>query len=199
MVAKRTGVVSSGLVGHSQIWPFLLPVLQSLAHAPIIAGAFVYMRGQEVRTADALLTFVRRIGPVASVSIVQTMAFMIGLALLVVPGIVAWTTLFVALPACIGEQGGIMDSLKRSAALSKGHRWKILGLGLVMAVMGLIPTMIVQQIAFRLGGSTGFSIAEYLLQVVFVPFNATISVTVYQALRTAKEGPATGTLSEVFA
>jgi len=199
VIAPRTGVIQSGLLRHSRIWLFLLPILQSLAQAPVIAGVFAHMQGRRVRASEALLTFVRRIGPIAMVSVLQTMAFTIGLAVLVVPGIIAWTMLYVAVPACIGERLGVIASLNRSAALTKGDRWKLLGLGLVIVLAIAIPGIIVQQLGFKLGGPAGLSIAEYLLQAVSMPFQATVATVVYQALRSAKEGTAIETLSEVFA
>jgi len=116
-----------------------------------------------------------------------------------VPGIIAWTMLYVAVPACIGERLGVIASLNRSAALTKGDRWKLLGLGLVIVLAIAIPGIIVQQLGFKLGGPAGLSIAEYLLQAVSMPFQATVATVVYQALRSAKEGTAIETLSEVFA
>jgi len=192
-------IVSSGVIRHTRTWPFLLPVLQSLAQVPIIVAVFAYVNRQQVRAADALLTFMRRIGPVVGVSMLQNTVFMAGLAVLVVPGIIAWTILYVAMPACVGEQCGIVASLKRSAALTRDHRWKILGLAMATGTAVIIPTVIAQQLAFKLGGATGFSIVEYLLQAVYVPFNAIVSTLVYQALRTAKEGSVVEVLSEVFA
>jgi len=199
VIAPRTGVIQSGLIRHSRIWLFLLPILQSLAQAPVIAGVFAHMRGRRVRASEALLIFVRRAGPIAAVSILQTMAFTIGLAVLVVPGIIAWTMLYVASPACIGEQLGVIASLNRSAALTKGDRGRILGLGLAVVLAIAIPGIIVQQLGFKFGGPAGFSIAEYLMQAVSMPFQATVATVVYRALRTAKEGPPIQTLAEVFA
>ena len=199
VIGPRTGVIQSGLVRQGRLWSFLLPVLQSFAQAPVIAGVFAQIQGRRVSASDMLLTLVRRIGPIVGVVVLQTAAFMAGLAVLAIPGIIAWTMLFVALPACIGEEAGIIASLKRSFALTKGDRWRILGLGMAIVLAGIIPILIIQQVGFKLAGPAGFSIAQYLLQVVFTSFEAVVTTLVYQALRSAKEGTAVETLSEVFA
>jgi hypothetical protein len=177
----------------------LLPTLQSLAQTPIVVAVLAQMQGREAGVPGMLLTYIRRIGPIAGVSIVQTTALIIGLAILAVPGIILWTMLYVAVPACIGEEAGIVASLKRSAALTKGDRWRIFGLGTVVVLAVGIPAVIIQQLGFKLGGPAGFSVAEYLLQTVSMPFQATVATLTYQALRTAKEGVAAQTLAEVFA
>ena len=48
-------------------------------------------------------------------------------------------------------------------------------------------------------GRGSYHLVLSIFELAYLPFSALIGVVVYQALRTAKEGPAIETLSEVFA
>ena len=88
----------------------------------------------------------------------RSLLMMIGL-LLVIPALILYVMWFVAIPVCVVEQLGPFRSLGRSRQLTKGHRWKILGLLLVI----LIPALIVGAI---LGGITVFVLGATLGQIV---------------------------------
>jgi hypothetical protein len=97
------------------------------------------------------------------------------------------------------EERSIFVCLDRSSKLTEGHRWKVLGIALVVGAISLIGGLAVRQLAFRFGGATAYLLVEYMFQVLYIPFAATVGTLVYQALRTAKEGPAVETFAEVFA
>ena len=198
-IEKVTGLAGNSLMSQANIWPYLVPLLQSLASAAVIAGTFMQMNGQRMRTLDAFLASLRRIGPLIGVTILEVLAVGIGLVLLIVPGFIAITMLYVSLPVCICEQRGVTESLNRSSALTRGHRWKVLGIALVTGAISAILGPAIRQLAFKIGGPTAYLLVEYLFQVLYIPFSAIVSVVAYQALRTAKEGPAIGTFAEVFA
>jgi Mg2+/Co2+ transporter CorB len=63
----------------------------------------------------------------------------------------------------------------------------------------LVVLAVALVLATSFSGQRGLAIATYLLQVVYLAFTTVVSTVVYQALRTAKEGPALETLAEVFA
>jgi len=69
--------------------------------------------------------------------------FIGGLLLLVVPGLFAMTLAFVAIPVCISENTGVIESIKRSSQLTYGSRWKILGfIILTILVTQLVDFMV---------------------------------------------------------
>lgn len=81
-----------------------------------------------------------------------------GLFLLVVPGIMVALAVGMYGYRIIDAKAGIVDSLKQSAAITKGHRWNLLGLGIVifllnmvgamLALIGLLITMPVTMVAY---------------------------------------------------
>lgn len=77
--------------------------------------------------------------PVVVIYILSMLLTMLGTLLLIIPGVIVFLTLYLSVPVKLSENIGIIDSLKRSASLTKGNRWGILGTMLVPA----IPIMII--------------------------------------------------------
>lgn len=59
----------------------------------------------------------------------------LGLLLLIIPGIIAGIMFGFSLYLVIDKERGVKAALKESAALTKGNRWKMFGLG--MAILGI--------------------------------------------------------------
>lgn len=76
--------------------------------------------------------------PVVVIYILSMLLTILGTFLLIIPGIIVFLTLYLSIPAKLSENIGIIESLKRSATLTKGNRWGILGTILVP----VIPIMI---------------------------------------------------------
>lgn len=69
----------------------------------------------------------------------------LGLLLLIVPGIIVGIMFGFALYLVIDKDRGVIESLKESAALTKGNRWKMFGLGLAILginILGLLALVI---------------------------------------------------------
>lgn len=99
-------------------------------------------------------------GPFIVASILFYIGAVIGFILLIVPGIIFIAT-FGFYGFVIAERGdgvGIMESLQRSAEITRGHRWQLFGLAIVLflinvvgvlaCVVGLIFTMGITLIAW---------------------------------------------------
>ncbi len=81
--------------------------------------------------------------PYVLASILYTLAVLVGLVLLVVPGIMV-AIVFGYYGYFIIDKGmGPVDALKASAALTKGVRWKLLGFGLVMIILNAVGGLLV--------------------------------------------------------
>ncbi len=79
-------------------------------------------------------------GPYILASLLFALGFYVGLILLIVPGIIFAVTFgfygFVIVDR--GEGVGVMDSLKESADLTRGNRWQLFGLGIVLLLINLV-------------------------------------------------------------
>lgn len=191
--------IGGRMTSSDRLWTFLLPVLQTVAEIAVVSGTLMELSGQPVRVVEMVRNAAKRFWPTLGVVILQGFGVVIGLVLLVVPGLIALTMLYVAVPVCVIEQRSATASLNRSAALTKGHRWSVFGLLLVVILGGAVIMLLVEQVALMTAGPIGQAIAEYLEQVAYIPFTAIVGTVLYQALRTAKEGPGIEMISEVFA
>ncbi|HEY2228412.1 MAG TPA: hypothetical protein VGI22_11880 [Xanthobacteraceae bacterium] len=96
------------------------PVLGSLSQAIVLYGAFRDMCGKPVRLRESIRVGLRRFYPVLGLAIAVTLIGLLGIVALVVPGLMAFTRWFVAMPACVVEECGVFASMRRSAELTRG-------------------------------------------------------------------------------
>jgi hypothetical protein len=186
----------------------LVIVLSTVGQAMVLYGAFQDMRGRPVSLADCLKVGLRRFFPIIGLAISVIVGMMFASILLVFPALMLAMMWFVATPVCVVEQLGPFRSMGRSRQLTKGHRWRIFGLSLLI----LIPALIVGAIAgvlFALGASSFLTLNAVLastlgklISLVWKAawggfFAAVIAVT-YHDLRVAKEGLTTEQIASVF-
>jgi hypothetical protein len=97
--------------------------------------------------------------PVAAITIVVAIAAGIGAIFLILPGLWVLAVFSVAVPSAAVEESGF-GALGRSAALTKGYRWPIVGLGIVFAliVLGigvLVGLLVISPLSLLFAGGGG--------------------------------------------
>jgi uncharacterized membrane protein len=139
-----------------------------------------------------------RILPVLGTAILVGLLTMLGGIALVIPAFIVMTMLFVAIPACVVERLGPGKSIGRSAALTKGYRWRVFGLWIsFMIVLGIVQSVSVG-IGASIGGAFVAQLVLLLWNAVYIAFSATLAVVTYRDLRVAKEGVDTDQIAAVF-
>jgi hypothetical protein len=113
---------------------------------------------------------------------------------LVVPGLFWLTGCFVAASACVVEGLAVLASLQRSAELSKGRRWKILGILLMLLIPGFIGNLVITS------SSTGISAVAWHAgwSGVWGTLFPIFAVVTYHDLRVVKEGVDNRQIAAVF-
>ncbi len=189
-VLQSVGIIMLALV--------LTVVLNGLCQAIVLYGAFQDMRGRPVNLVELLQVGLRRFFFILVLLFVAY--FLIGLAflLLIVPGFILMTMWFVATPVCVVETLGPIRSLRRSSQLTKGHRWKIFGLIIIVAVVGSAIIGGINTSLEALAGPTLALIGGVILNGVLGAFNAIAVVVTYHDLRVAKEGINIEQIAAVF-
>ncbi len=197
-------------VGASVAAFLLLIVLGTLAQAVVLYSAFQVMRGRPVDLAESARIGLRRFFPVVGLGII--MPIIIGLAsiLLLFPGLMLYMMWFVATPICVVEQLGPFDSMGRSRELTKGHRWQLFGMLLLIFIPVFIIGAIIGVIAVATMGSAGIAslsaglattvgqIVNVVWSAIWTAFFAILIVVTYHDLRVAKEGIDTDQIAAVF-
>jgi MFS family permease len=186
------------LFGLLLLGGFLAIVLYTLSQAIVLYGAFQDMRGRSVSLAESLQVGLRRFFPIIGVAISVSFAVMVGLMLFIVPGFIWLTMWFVATPACVVERLGPFNSMGRSADLTKGHRWKIFGLMMLIFLIGAVASSLIGGISALVGGSMLQLIVSVIWNGIWGAFYAVAAVVTYHDLRVAKEGIDIEQIASVF-
>jgi hypothetical protein len=184
--------------GHYVWLGILVLVLQAVGEAVVIYGAFQAMRGRTLSVGESITRALQRLIPIVGTGLLQAVAFVIGLTLLVVPGIVFLTMFLVAMPICVVEALGPVRSLGRSRELTKGNRWRVFGLYVVVSLLTAVPRFPIGYVATAVGGTTAAGIVGYLYSAGVMTFKILTIVVAYHELRVAKEGMDVERIASVF-
>jgi hypothetical protein len=196
--AGAAGTLSAGRAVLAVFWFVLALLLNALSQAVILYAAFEDMRGRPVNMMESLRIGFGRILPVLGTAILVGLLTMLGGMALVIPAFIVMTMLFVAIPACVVERLGPGKSIGRSAALTKGYRWRVFGLWIsFMIVLGIVQSVSVG-IASSIGGMFASQLVLLLWNAIYIAFSATLAVVTYRDLRVAKEGVDTDQIAAVF-
>jgi hypothetical protein len=171
-------------------------VLALLSQAVLAHGAFEDLRGRPVRIFTSVGIGLGRLLPLLVIAVSLGLLYMLGIIALIVPGLIVLTAYYVATPACVIERIGPFKSMGRSLDLTKGHRWKIFGIMVVMYFANVVAGGVV--LGVTAGGSFAGLAAQLMVTAILGAFSAVLGLVVYHDLRAAKEGVATDRLAAVF-
>lgn len=172
-------------------------VLSALSQAIVLFGAFEDMRGRPVDVIASLKVGLARFFPVVGVALLVGLLTALAAILLVFPAFIVMSMLFVAMPVCIVERLGPVKSLGRSSALTKGHRWKVFGLWLVIMLITAVGSGMLGGISVATGPIVG-GLLKLIWGALAGAFNAIMVVVAYHDLRVVKEGVDTDRIASVF-
>jgi hypothetical protein len=114
--------------------------------------------GEPVEVKDLILTGLKSSLPLLGLYILMAISVELGLILLLVPGIYLFIRWSAAGPAVAVEGRGVFAAMKRSADLTKGRRWTLLLLWLVIV---LILAAIDLGLVAAMGGFAGVAARAY--------------------------------------
>ena len=176
-----------------------LGTLVSTIGAPIVAGLASAYAGAEALGRNASGAVTERLagrwpvllGVAASVGVLVSL----GLAVFLVPGVIAYLVLALAAPVAVMERSGVQASLRRSAQLTHGHRGRILGaVGLAM-IIGFFLDVLASTLAGAIFGSADAVTALVISQGVTVlvagltgSFTGAVVAVLYIDVRIRSEG-----------
>lgn len=181
-----------------QLTSLLSTVLSYLIAAAVSYAVFQRLRGREVSIGDSLSVGFKRLLPVLGVAILTMLVIGLGFVLLIIPGLILMCVLYVATTAAVVERPGVVGAMNRSAELTKGHRWEIFGLVLIVGVMSFAVGFVLLMAFGVTENVLLFTILSGLLGLVFSLFGAVCQVVAYHDLRVEKEGVDTEVIAAVF-
>lgn len=179
-------------------------IVGALTQAAIIYGTFQDIRGQKASIGDCIARGLGAIVPVIVGSILLALGVGIGTLLLVIPGIILALMWWVYVPAIVVESKGIIGAFGRSRELTRGRRWHILGLLVIIVILTMLVGFVVQLVSGIVlmnaagGGWTLFTILQYLFMSLVTAFNAVLVAVGYYYLRAEKEGVDVNEIARIF-
>lgn len=180
-------------------------LLSFLLSATLVYGTIMDLRGGKAGIWECMSRGFGLLLPVIGVGILVALIVIVCVPFLIIPAIIAFVVLWVAIPAAVVERPGVLASLSRSAELTKGNRWRIFGMLLVLALISFVISLILGAIAVAVGFGAGGEAFEWLawvlnvfLEAVFAALFAVASAVVYHDLRVAKEGADVEQIAAVF-
>jgi hypothetical protein len=154
--------------------------------------------GLRVTAGDATRAGAGRFGTLWLVAIASGLIAVVGLILLVVPGVIAAVGFCTASSVVMAENKNSVPAMERAWNLSRGQRWRLTGLAGILVAVFLGVLLIDMLVGVVLGLTGGASTVNAVAEFGVGPITATMggilttvgTASAYVGLRTAKEGPA---------
>jgi hypothetical protein len=173
-------------------------VVLMLAHAAIYVSVFQDAGGRGFSISQSLVAALRQSPAFIAVALLIYLYAMLAAFLLVFPALIVFCVYYVAYPACVVERIGPIKSMKRSAFLTKGNRWRIFGIVIILMFgLGILTQLIIY--LAKLAGGPMFSLVVTLpVEGVGGGFSAVVMGVLYAQLRFAREGVDIEHIASVF-
>lgn len=179
----------------------------SLVLTYILVGALVYgtvqhLSGQKASLGDIVGRGLSRVIPVVVIAILLSLVISVGFLLLIIPGIFLTVAYSVVVPAAVVERQGIISSFNRSWELTKGYRWPVLGVLLILLVILIGFTFVTGAVAgvaiFFLDSLEMLIVVNYVISAISGALASVFIAVLYHDLRVAKEGISSAQIAAVF-
>ncbi len=119
----------------------LLNLVAFVVTGPLTAGLYWMMlkvqRDEPVEFTDLFAGF-GEFGRAFGVHVLSAIAFVLGLILLIVPGLIILVGLWPAIFLVMDDELDVMDTLKKAWAMTAGHRLQLFALGVVLFFLVLV-------------------------------------------------------------
>lgn len=209
-VAEQLGTGATIAIGVTTV--VVAIALSMITQGALVRATVAHSEGRRASFGESAGAGLRVILPLLVLGFVIGFGALLGFMLLIVPGVMLYVIWSVAAPVLVEERRGITGSLGRSRSLTKGARWRIVGLfvltliayWLLSAVVGVFGVLFY-------GGGRGFVEAAQggslpfvymalstLVQTVTAALWGTIQTSLYVELREWKDGPAADRLADIF-
>lgn len=183
---------------------FLIVLVEVFFISVATALVVQFVRDLKLNRSVGLARYVRvtmaHLLPIAVLSAVATVLIILALMVLIVPGLWVTAVFYVVAPVIVIERAGY-SALGRSARLTKGYRWPIVGLYLLFFAFALLEGFVGVFVFRMISESIGIDKATAIsaaIDAVYVGLSAITVALVYARLIEIKEGMSTDQFAAVF-
>lgn len=189
-------------INSTMMYPYYVFALLSTLLAPMLTYRVIQeLNGNKVSMLTSVKYGFRGILPALVAGVVYGILGFIPLGFII--QLVLMCIWFVAGPAAVGEKLGPLAALSRSAELTRGRRWGIFGIVLLMILAGiLMGVALVMPLMSRgsesLGNLKTLAYQFVILMGLFQVFMSIVQAVSYALLRSDKDGMTHEQLASVF-
>lgn len=201
-----------GLVATLAMFTLTLVLGATVGHALISRLVISTLDGNGESVGGAVDNIMRRLLILVAMAVLINFGVGLAMVLLFIPGLMLMTAWAMALPAASVERLGPVAALRRSMALTRGARWQVFGVILLVGIVGGGGILLINRATNSFYGgvrefdailSQGWPLWYIATTAIFQSFgiaaSASIHAALYVQLRVWKDGPQSDQLAEVFA
>lgn len=188
-------------------------VFASLAQGALVGATIEFTERRRASFGECASIGLANALPLVGLTILLALAVFIGLAIFIVPGVILFMMWAVASPVLVAERTGVFGAFGRSRQLTKGARWKVFGVELVILAVWWGISAVVGVIMLRMIANSGGAVAirgayglplswvimTAILSTLLNAFWSTVQTSLYVELRNWKDGHTDHALEEIFA
>jgi len=203
-VSGASAVITDGVA--SIVLSLLQFALQAAAQGAIFYCVVSYLNGRKAVLGDAISIGLAHWWRLWLVGVCTSFMTVLAAFALLFPAIMLACRWSVALPVQVIENKGVFESMGRSADLTKGRRWSIFGLMLIVLILIWILEFALIAIFIRPAAGFVSGMNTTLFRVLFAPIIGLITTPIfssgyaslYYELRSTREGVGVEALASVF-
>ncbi|TGQ08657.1 MULTISPECIES: hypothetical protein [unclassified Mesorhizobium] len=172
-------------------------VCSLLLQSALVRATIEDLNGKRPTFGDCVQIAVRFLLPTLAIGLLVYFGSILAMIALIVPGVIVWLGWSMSVPALIQERRGVFGSMSRSRVLTKGSRWSLFGLFLILIIIAMIIQWGMLMVLVLFGGIIA-EIGAALVQTVVSMVLSIATAVSYIELRQAKEGASIDELAEIF-
>lgn len=209
-LAYTASLRTAAVLGFAAFSFLVYLLLWTIAQGALVRATTAFEDGLKAGLGESIMASLRAALPLLLLGLLTAVALSIGFVILIVPGFILYLMWAVAAPALIEERLGPIEALRRSHYLTRGNKWKIFGLTLVLIAMYLLFALLVGLVAvmayggleeYDVGGSrlSPSDVALHLASSTIASgVGGVIHCSLYIELRDCRDGPRTEALADIF-
>ena len=192
----------AGAIGIGLFSLLVTILLGIIAQGVLVRVTVAFSDGRKASLGDSALAGLRVALPLFLLGVLSAIGIAVGLIAVVVPGVILYLMWSVAAPSLVEERLGPIEALGRSSYLTKGARWKIFALMLVVLVVywmvsGLVTALTIAWYgdfaAVAASAANGPSLVQLAINsivgTIYSAVSGVIPPALYVELRDWKDGP----------
>ncbi|AZO08399.1 MULTISPECIES: hypothetical protein [unclassified Mesorhizobium] len=172
-------------------------LMSLMLQSALVRATIEDLNGKKPEFGDSVQIALRCLLPTIGIGILVALGAGLASLALLVPGIILWLGWCVSVPVLVQERLGVFGSMSRSRALTKGNRWSLFGLFVIITILAIVIQAVLGTVVYLFGGIIG-TVLSAVVSAVMSTIMSTATAVTYVELRQVKEGTSIDELAEIF-